>query len=90
MIDHGDLDTAFQIFSCGMVWDGNLVSKCSRSRLMNDGYAVRHAGMQALTGKGAFALLLSPRAWLYAWRTWRETKRNPFIADAEEINRAMG
>lgn len=42
--NNGDLDVAFQLFSCGMVWDGNLTSKDSRDHLVREGYAVRAGG----------------------------------------------
>ena len=57
------MDVAFQLFSCGMVWDGNLSSKTSRSWLVEKGYAVRRDGFQAMTGKGAFAFLFTPATW---------------------------
>lgn len=87
--DNGDIDVAWQLFSCGMVWDGNLVSKSSRDYLVEQGYAVRHGGMQAMTGKGVAAFLLHHRTWISAWLRWRNWKRNPFIADADRIKRAM-
>jgi hypothetical protein len=39
--NNGDLAVVFQLFSCGMVWDGNLVSKSSRDHLVRTGHAVR-------------------------------------------------
>lgn len=84
----GDLDVAFQLFQCGMVWDGNLACKSSRSHLVENGYAVRRNGVQALTGKGIVHLLTSRAAWGYAYRRWRAWKRNPFVATPEEIKRA--
>ncbi len=85
----GDLDVAFQLFESGMVWDGNLASKTSRDYLVAEGYAVRHGGMQAITGKGTVRFLLSPCVWVSAFRRWKNWKRNPFVADVERIQRAM-
>jgi hypothetical protein len=87
--DHGDLDIAFQMFSCGMVWDGNLTSKESRDHFVRNGYAVRHDGMQSLTGKGTVAFLCTPRVWRSAWSRWRGWERNPLVADAARVRRAM-
>jgi hypothetical protein len=87
--DNGDLDVAFQLFSCGMVWDGNLTSKPSRDHFVQNGYAVRHDGMQALTGKGVVAMLTTPAIWASAYRRYKNWKRNPFVADSREIKRAM-
>lgn len=87
--NNGDLDVAFQLFASGMVWDGNLVSKESRSHLVRNGYAVRHAGMQSLTGRGVLHFLTSPAVWRSAWRYWRRWHRNPFVADERQIRRAM-
>lgn len=87
--DSGDLDVAFQLFSCGMVWDGNLSSKDSRDHLVRNGYAVRHEGMQALTGKGVIAFLLHPIVWRSVVRRWRLWNRNPLLADASRIRSAM-
>jgi hypothetical protein len=84
----GDLDVAFQLFSCGMVWDGNLTSKSSRDHLVACGYAVRHQGMQAMTGKGVIAFLKSPAVYRSALRRWR-SGRNPFTADRARIEQAM-
>ena len=80
MIERRDMDVAFQLFAYGMVGDGNLISKCGRDRLVWSGYAIRHDGMQALTGKGAAALILNWRAWLFAWKEWRVRRRNCFVA----------
>jgi hypothetical protein len=85
----GDLDVAFQLFSCGMVWDGNVASKESRDHLVSGGYAVRYEGVQALTGKGTVAFLLHPAVWSSAWRRRRLWKRNPLIASPTEIQRAI-
>ncbi len=85
----GDLDVAFQLFRCGMVWDGNLACKSSRSHLVENGYAVRRGGVQALTGKGTVHFLTSPAVWRYAFRYWRNWKRNPFVASPESIERAL-
>lgn len=74
----GDLDVAFQLFQRGMVWDGNIASKASRNHLLEKGYAVRHAGFTALTGKGVLAFFVSPAVWASAYRRWRLWKRNPF------------
>ncbi len=87
--NHGDLDTAFQLFSCGMVWDGNVGRKASRAHLVRHGYAVRTDGMTALTGKGAIAFLLTPRVWLAAYRRRRLFRSNPFVASTDTIDRAM-
>jgi hypothetical protein len=88
-VNNGDLDVAFQLFSCGMVWDGNLSSKTSRDHLVSEGYAVRYNGMQALTGKGIVAFLTSPAIWASAWRRWRLWKDNPLVAAPDRIKRAM-
>ena len=85
----GDLDVAFQLFSCGMVWDGNLASKDGRDHLVAGGYAVRHDGMQALTGKGTVAFILSPVVWRSALRQWRLWRKNPFVASDAAVQRAM-
>ena len=85
----GDLDVAFQLFSCGMVWDGNLASKESRDHLVRHGYAVRHDGMQALTGKGVLAFICSPAVWRSALRRWRLWGRNPLRASPAQIQSAM-
>lgn len=87
--NNGDLDVAFQLFSCGMVWDGNLTSKDSRSHFVDLGYAVRHDGMQSLTGRGVVTFLTTPAVWRSAFRRWRLWKRNPFVADAARVKRAM-
>lgn len=88
-MNNGDLDVALQLFSCGMVWDGNLVSKESRDHFVREGYAVRHGGMQALTGKGVVAFLTSPSVWRSVVARWRRWGRNPLVADAARIQRAM-
>lgn len=85
----GDKDVAFQLFRNGMVWDGNLASKSSRDHLVANGYAVRRAGVQALTGKGTVAFLLSPAIWISAFRRWRLWRANPLIATAEQMRRAL-
>lgn len=87
--NNGDLDVAFQLFSCGMVADGNLTSKESRTHLTACGYAVRYDGMQALTGKGVVAFLTTPAVWRSAWRRWRLWGRNPFVATPEQVHGAM-
>ena len=87
--NNGDIDVAFQLFSCGMVWDGNLTSKDSRDYFVENGYAVRHDGMQSLTGKGALAFLMSPVIWKSAFNRYKNWHRNPFIADEARIKRAM-
>ncbi len=84
-----DGDVAFQLFSCGMVWDGNLSSKSSRDHFVAEGYAVRHEGMQCLTGKGIIHFLTTPHIWVSAWNRYRRWKSNPFIADAAKVKRAM-
>src|SRR5690606_34537675 len=88
-MNNGDIDVAFQMFSCGMVWDGNIVSKDSRDHLVQHGFAVRHGGMQAMTGKGVVAFLGSPVIWRSAFRRWRNWRRNPLVADDARIKRAM-
>lgn len=85
----GDLDVAIQLFSCGMVWDGNLCSKAGRDHLVANGFAVRHQGMQALTGKGTIAFLTTPAIWASVFRQWRLWGRNPLTADAARIRSAM-
>lgn len=83
------MDVAFQLFSCGMVWDGNLSSKDGRSHLVAGGHAVRHQGMTAMTGKGTVHFLTTPAVWISAFRMWRLWKRNPLIADQDRVRRAM-
>lgn len=85
----GDVDVAFQLFSCGMVWDGNLCSKSAKKHLIANGYAVYHDGMTALTGKGIIACLTSFHFWRSAYRYWRLWKRSPLVADQARIRRAM-
>jgi hypothetical protein len=87
--NNGDLDVAFQLFRCGMVWDGNLASKCSRSHLVENGFAVRHSGFQSLTGRGVIHFLTTPAVWASAWRRWRTWERNPLVASEAEIRRAQ-
>lgn len=87
--NNGDLDVAFQLFSCGMVWDGNLSSKESRSHFVQNGYAVKHEGMQSLTGRGVAHFLTTPAVWVSAFRRWRLWHSNPLLADASRIKRAM-
>ena len=87
--NNGDLDVAFQLFACGMVWDGNLASKSSRSHLVEHGYAVHAHGYQTLTGKGVLHFLTTPAVWVSAFRKWRNWKRNPLTADEARIRRAM-
>ena len=87
--NNGDLDVAFQLFACGMVWDGNLTSKTSRDHLVRNGYAVRHEGMQTLTGRGTLHFLTTPAVWRSAWRQWRNWRRNPLVADDARIRRVM-
>lgn len=87
--NNGDLDVAFQLFSCGLVWDGNLTSKSSRDHLIAEGYAVRYQGVQALTGKGTVAFLLSPRIWVSALRRWRLWQKNPLVASPSAVRRAV-
>lgn len=82
-------DVAFQLFSCGIVWDGNLASKQGRDYLVEHGYAVRRNGFQSLTGKGTVAFLLHPWTYRSAFLLWREWKRNPFIASKEQVERAV-
>jgi hypothetical protein len=72
-----------------MVWDGNLVSNSSRDHLVRNGYAVRHDGMQSLTGTGVTACLTSFVFWRSVIRRRWKWKRNPLIADADQIKRAM-
>lgn len=87
--NNGDFDVAFQLFSCGMVLDGNLVSKSSRDYLVTEGYAVRYQGAQSLTGKGTVAFLLSPVVWVSAFRRWRLWHKNPLVVSPDSIRRAM-
>lgn len=82
-------EVAFQLFSCGMVWDGNLCCKTGRDLLVQEGYAARCEGLQALTGKGTFAFLTSPHVWRFAWGVWRRRKHNPFVASPKKIREAM-
>ena len=87
--NHGDKDVAFQLFSCGMVWDGNICSKESRDYLIEHGYAVRREGFTALTGKGAVAFLLHRSTWASICRRWYLWKRNPLVATASQIKSAL-
>lgn len=87
--NNGDLDVAFQLLTRGMVHDGCVVSKEPRDHLVAGGYAVRHGGMQAMTGKGVFACLTSPPMLAYLLRRWRRTRSNPLVASPESIKRAM-
>ncbi len=87
--DSGDLDVAYQLFTCGVVWDGNLASKSSRDHLVAEGYAVRYRGAQALTGKGTVAFLRHRAVWVYLWRRWRRWGGNPLVASAEAVQRAL-
>ena len=82
---NGDLDVAFQLFAYGMVMDSNLTSKCGRDHLVKNGYAVRHNGVLALTGKGTIAFLTSRAVWMGAFRRWRNCKCNPFTAAPNTI-----
>ena len=86
--DNGDLDVCFQLFSCGCVWDGALVSKSSRDHLVRHGYAVRHRGGQSLTGCGTIAFLVNPHVWVSAWHRWR-SGRNPFVSSERERRSAL-
>jgi hypothetical protein len=85
----GDLDVAFQLFTCGMVADGNLASKSSRDHLVEHGYAVRSSGLQAMTGKGVYHFLTKPAVWRAAYRERRLWKKNPFIATDAQIARSV-
>jgi hypothetical protein len=85
----GELDVAISLFLHGMVWDGNVASKDDRDRLVAAGYAVRHEGMQALTGAGTVALLLTPAFWRWAFRRTRCLNQNPFVATREQNRKAM-
>ena len=85
----GDLDVAFQLFQCGMVWDGAVASKSSRDHLVTNGYAVRYQGVQAMTGKGTVAFLLSRAVWASAFRRWRLWRKNPLIVSDAAVKRAM-
>lgn len=87
--NNGDLDVAFQLFSCGMVWDGNLASKSSLGYFVLHGFAIRHGGMQSLTGKGIAHFLSTPAVWISAFRRWRLWGHNPLLADKARIHRAM-
>ncbi len=87
--NNGDLDVAFQLFSCGLVWDGNLVSKASRDHFVAGGYAARSQGVQALTGKGTVAFLTSRAVWASAFRRWRSWRYNPLIATPDRVRRAL-
>lgn len=87
--NNGDLDVAYQLLTCGMVWDGNLVSKDSRNHLVANGYAVRHDGMQSLTGRGVVAFLTHRAAWAMLWRRWWRYGGNPLVASEATVKRAM-
>lgn len=83
------MDVAFQLFSCGMVWDGNLASKTSRNWLVEKEYAVRREGFQAMTGKGVFAFLFTPATWKCAYVMWKKWKETGLIADKDRILRSL-
>lgn len=68
--DSGDLDTAFQLFDRGLVWDGDLVSKESRNQFCWNGYVVHAKGYQAMTAKGTIAYLTTPAVWVYLIKRW--------------------
>lgn len=87
--NNGDIDVAFQLFSCGMVWDGNLASKDGRNHLVAGGYAVRYQGAQAMTGKGTVAFLLHPVIWRSALRRWWMWRRNPLVATPDRVRAAL-
>jgi len=75
----GDIDTALTLMREGMVWDGRLPSKSSRSHFVEHGYAVRADGYQALTGRGVLAML-HPRYWAIWFCVWRRLGHNPFVS----------
>lgn len=87
--NNGDLDVAFQLWRCAMVWDGNLTSKASRDHFVREGYVIRIVGQQALTGKGKMAFLFSRAVWRSAWQRWRLSKRNPFVGTPDEVQNAI-
>jgi hypothetical protein len=87
--NNGDLDVAFQLFTYGMVRDGNLASKSSRDHFVRSGYAVRHDGVQALTGKGTIAFMISFAVWRSAFNIWRRHHKNPFAVSSERARRAL-
>ena len=45
-------EAIWQMFKDGPTWDGNLVSKPARAWLLNEGFAFRSSGYNALTVKG--------------------------------------
>jgi len=87
--NNGDIDVAFQLFKCGCVWDGNLVSKDSRDWLVKQGYAVRHEGGQSLTGRGVIAFLRHHRTWISIARRRNLWKKPALTASPEEVKRAL-
>lgn len=87
-IEKQEMDDALNMFRCGMVWDGNLCSKTARDRLVAKGYAVRHDGMQTLTGAGVLALF-HPRNWRSLLRRYRRAKQPFLTADRARIRNAM-
>ncbi|MEA4856345.1 hypothetical protein [Solidesulfovibrio sp.] len=89
LIPKQHMDVAFQLFSCGMVWDGNLASKTSRDWLVDNKCAVRREGFQAMTGKGVFAFLLTPVTWKCALIMLKKWKRTGFFADDARIKRNL-
>lgn len=69
--NNGDIDELVQMFRAAMTWDGNHTSKSSRDWLIEQGYAYRHDGLTALTGKGKIAALFCwpmPKVWFSLWR----------------------
>ncbi len=74
----GDIDELVQMFLAAMTWDGNHCSKSSRDHLIEHGFAYRHEGQTALTGRGKVAALTCWPMPLVWFRRWRRIKRNPF------------
>ena len=87
--NNGDLDVAFQLFACGMVWDGALSSKESRDHFVANGYAVRRSGVQAMTGRGVLHFLSTPAVWRSAFNRWRSWRHNPLVANAAQVERSL-
>lgn len=56
-LDSAERDVLRQMFLTGPVWDGDLVSKCGRSGLIERGLAVSHDGWQTLTEAGFVAAI---------------------------------
>lgn len=82
--NNGDIDELVQMFKAAMTWDGNHCSKESRDHLIHNGYAYRHEGLTALTGKGKIAALFCWPMPLVWWSLWRKTGTRAFNRDNQK------